>query len=115
PGYPGAQNTRVAKAAVNKVAMALGYHSRALWAYLEASEGAFRRMSLPASPKMLRIFLRVLRLRRTIVVVFALLTAAGIYGALHIPNDPSIERLVVAGDPTAQATVDFEKIFPEGD
>ncbi len=72
-------------------------------------------MSLPASPKMLRIFLRLLRLRRTIVVAFALLTAAGIYGALHIPNDPSIERLVVAGDPTAQATVDFEKVFPEGD
>jgi len=72
-------------------------------------------MSLPASPKMLRIFLRVLRFRRTIVVAFALLTAAGIYGALHIPNDPAIDRLVVAGDPTAQATVDFEKIFPEGD
>jgi uncharacterized protein len=72
-------------------------------------------MSLPASPKVLRIFLHVLRLRRTIVVAFALFAAAGIYGALHIPDDPAIERLVVAGDPTAQATVDFEKIFPEGD
>ena len=49
------------------------------------------------------------------MVAFALLTGAGIYGASRIPNDPAIERLVVAGDPTAQATVDFEKVFPEGD
>jgi len=72
-------------------------------------------MSLPASPKVTRIFLQVLRFRRPIVVAFALLTAAGIYGALRIPHDPAIDRLVVAGDPTAQATVDFEKVFPEGD
>ena len=72
-------------------------------------------MSVPASPKVLRIFLHVLRLRRWIALVFVFLTAAGIYGALQVPDDSAIERLSVAGDPLAQATVDFEKVFPEGE
>lgn len=72
-------------------------------------------MSVPASPKVLRIFLRVLSLRRWIALAFLFLTAAGLYGALQIPDDPAIDRLVVAGDPVAQATVDFEKVFPEGE
>ena len=72
-------------------------------------------MSVPASPKVLRIFLRVLQLRCWIALAFVFLTAAGIYGALRIPDDSAIERLSVAGDPVAQATVDFEKVFPEGE
>jgi uncharacterized protein len=71
-------------------------------------------MTVPASPKVLRIFLRVLQLRAAIVVACVFLTAVGIYGALQVPDDPAIERLAVAGDPLAQATADFEKIFPEG-
>ncbi len=72
-------------------------------------------MTVPASPKVLRIFLRVLQLRAAIVIACLLLTAAGIYGALQVPDDPAIERLAVAGDPLAKATADFEKVFPEGD
>ena len=72
-------------------------------------------MSVPASPKVLRIFLRLLRLRGAIVAAFVILTAAGIYGTLRIPDDPAIDRLSVAGDPLAKATADFEKIYPEGD
>ena len=72
-------------------------------------------MSVPASPKVLRIFLRLLRFRAGIVAAFAILTAAGIYGALQIPDDPAIDRLSVGGDPLAKATADFEKIYPEGD
>ena len=72
-------------------------------------------MSVPASPKVLRIFLRLLRLRGAIVAAFVILTAAGIYGTLQIPDDPAIDRLSVAGDPLAKATADFEKIYPEGD
>jgi len=64
------------------------------------------------SPTLLHIFLRVLRARHWFVGVFLLLTAAGIYGALRIPTDTSIDRLIVAGDPTAQATLAFEKVFP---
>jgi predicted RND superfamily exporter protein len=75
-------------------------------------------MSVPASPKdskVYQFFLRVLQMRGWIVGAFLLLTVAGIYGATLIPNDPAIDRLVVAGDPVARATMDFDRLFPEGD
>ena len=62
-----------------------------------------------------QIFLGVLRARLWIVAAFVLLTAAGIYGALRIPTDSAIDRLIVPDDPVAQATAEFEKVFPEGD
>ncbi|HKN09123.1 MAG TPA: hypothetical protein VJ376_06535, partial [Pseudomonadota bacterium] len=67
------------------------------------------------SPKVLQFFLRVLRMRYAIVGLFLVLTAAGIYGAARISDDPAIDRLIVAGDPVARATLDFERLFPEGD
>ena len=67
------------------------------------------------SPRLLEIFRRVLRVRHVIVGVFLVLTLAGIYGASRIPADPAIDRLIVPGDPTAQATQQFEKVFPEGE
>jgi predicted RND superfamily exporter protein len=75
-------------------------------------------MSVPASPKdskVFQFFLRVLHMRGWIVGAFLALTVAGIYGATLIPNDPAIDRLVVAGDPVARATMDFDRLFPEGD
>jgi uncharacterized protein len=63
----------------------------------------------------LPLFRRVLRLRAAILCIFALLAIAGIYGAMQIPTDPAIDRLVVAGDPVAQATLAFERVFPEGE
>src|SRR5712671_3354780 len=75
-------------------------------------------MSVPASPKdskVFQFFLRVLHMRGWIVGVFLILTVAGIYGATLIPNDPAIDRLAVAGDPVARATMDFDRVFPEGD
>lgn len=62
-----------------------------------------------------QIFLGVLRARLWIVAAFVLLTAAGIYGALHIPTDSAIDRLIVPDDPVARATAEFHKVFPEGD
>ena len=67
------------------------------------------------SPRLLQLFLGVLRARQLILGVFALLTIAGIYGALRIPTDSSIDRLIVASDPVAQATSEFERVFPEGE
>ena len=67
------------------------------------------------SPRLLRLFLQVLRARHLILGAFALFTIAGIYGALRIPTDSSIDRLIVASDPVAQATGEFERVFPEGD
>jgi uncharacterized protein len=72
-------------------------------------------MSVPASPKVVQFFLRVLRARRWIAGAFLFLTAAGIFGALRVPSDPAIERLIVAGDPVARATSEFDRLFPEGD
>ena len=72
-------------------------------------------MNILISPKLLQIFLRVLQARCWIVAAFAILVAAGIYGATRIPTDPAIGRLVVAGDPVAQATLEFDRMFPEGD
>lgn len=72
-------------------------------------------MSVPVSPQMVQFFIRVIRARLWIVGIFLVLTAAGIYGALQVPDDPAIDRLVVAGDPVARATLDFDKLFPEGD
>jgi predicted RND superfamily exporter protein len=67
------------------------------------------------SPWLQQLFTRVLRARQVIVGVFALLTLAGLYGALQIPTDTSIDRLIVPSDPVAQATREFERAFPEGE
>src|SRR5579863_3918109 len=67
------------------------------------------------SPRLLQLFVRILRARFWIVGIFALLTLAGLYGALRIPTDTSINRLIVSSDPVAQATREFERVFPEGE
>ncbi len=72
-------------------------------------------MSVPASPKVVQFFLRILRARVWIAGVFLILTAAGIYGTLGVQDDPAIERLIVAGDPVALATMQFDRLFPEGE
>jgi predicted RND superfamily exporter protein len=72
-------------------------------------------MNAPASPKVHSFFLRLLRLRAWIVAAFVIFTAAGIYGATRIPNDPAIDRMVVTGDPVAQASAEFDRLFPEGE
>ncbi len=87
------------------VLIATGYH------YATMSD--YRTMFV--SPRLQQLFLRILRARHVIVGVFILLTFAGIYGALRIPTDTSIDRLIVANDPVAQATQEFERIFPEGE
>jgi uncharacterized protein len=71
-------------------------------------------MSVPASPGALRIFTRIVQLRRWIAGAFLLLTLAGAWGALRIPQDLAIEHLMVPGDPVARATRDFERLFPSG-
>src|SRR5258708_25528353 len=71
-------------------------------------------MRFPVAPRLVRIFLAVVRVRAWIAGAFALLAAAGICGALRVPDDPSIERLIVARDPVVLATRDFDRIFPEG-
>jgi uncharacterized protein len=72
-------------------------------------------MSVPASPKIVQLFLHVLRARSWIAAAFLILTAAGIYGALRVPDDPAIDTLIVPGDPVARDTAEFDRLFPEGE
>jgi uncharacterized protein len=72
-------------------------------------------MSVPASPKVVQVFRRVLRARGWIAGAFLILAAAGLYGALRVPDDPAIERLIGADDPVARATSAFDLLFPEGE
>ena len=69
---------------------------------------------MPISAKLIATFVHLVHARRWIVLVFAMLTVAGIYGSVRIPTDSAIERLIIPGDPVAQATVEFERVFPEG-
>src|SRR5579863_2519222 len=72
-------------------------------------------MSMILEPPVLELFRRLLQARGRIVCAFLILAAVGIYGATKIPSDPAIERLIVPGDPVAQATLAYERVFPEGD
>src|ERR1700688_4447130 len=72
-------------------------------------------MNIVVSPKLLRLFLHVLQVRYWVAGIYLVLALAGIYGASRIPTDTAIERLVVAGDPVAQATLEFDRVFPEGE
>jgi uncharacterized protein len=81
---------------------------------LVRQEGA-RFMNIVVSPKLIRLFLHVLQVRYWVAGIYLVLALAGIYGASRIPTDTAIERLVVAGDPVAQATLEFERVFPEGE
>jgi predicted RND superfamily exporter protein len=85
--------------------MGLGYHAG----------GVRQFVSLPASPRIIQIFLRILGARVWIAAAFLVFAAAGIYGATQVPNDPAIERLIVPGDPVARATMEFDRLFPEGE
>ena len=94
----------------------LGYHPPRAGAHAVAFRKSARiQMNVHDSPKVLKFFRRVFQMRGWIVGVFIVLTAAGIYGTTRIPNDPAIDRLVVAGDPTARATIEFDRLFPEGE
>jgi predicted RND superfamily exporter protein len=72
-------------------------------------------MSVPASPQVVQVFRRVLGARGWIAAAFLIFAAAGLYGAFKVPNDPAIETLIVPGDPLARATLEFDRLFPEGE
>lgn len=72
-------------------------------------------MSAPALPRALRVFMRIVRLRVWIASAFLLLSIAGAFGALRVPDDLAIEHLVVPGNTIARATRDFEQLFPTGE
>jgi len=64
-------------------------------------------------PLLERAFLAVVRWRIAIVAVYAALLPFGVWGALRVPKDDSIDRMVVETDPDYLATREFQKVFPE--
>jgi predicted RND superfamily exporter protein len=72
-------------------------------------------MIVPATPALVQFFLRILNARSWLAGSFLVLAVAGFYGATQVPNDPAIDRLIVADDPDARAARDFERLFPEGE
>lgn len=72
-------------------------------------------MFAPGTGAAVRFFLAVLKARLWIVAAFALATAAGVFGAMQIPDDAAIDSLVVPSDPVARATREFDRLFPEGE
>jgi predicted RND superfamily exporter protein len=72
-------------------------------------------VDLSASPFLKRLFLRVLKARAYIAGIFLILAVVGGYGAAHIVDDASIDRLIVADDPDSRAAREFERLFPEGE
>lgn len=60
-----------------------------------------------------KIFRAIIEQRRVIVAVYAVLLPFGIWAAVRVPKDDSIDRMVVETDPDYAATKAFQKVFPE--
>lgn len=58
-------------------------------------------------------FTRIIRIRWTIVLLYALLVPGALILALRIPSDSALERMVVDSNPDVAATRQFQAIFPE--
>ncbi len=58
-------------------------------------------------------FRAVIAHRRAIVAVYAALVPLALLLALKVPQDNSLDRMVVASDPDVAATHEFERVFPE--
>ncbi len=68
-------------------------------------------MSAPS--RLERVFQAVIKQRRIIVAIYAVLLPLGIWGAVQVPKDDNIDRMVVESDPDYVATRAFQQIFPE--
>ena len=58
------------------------------------------------------IFRFIVAMRWGIVGIFALLLGPSVYFALKVPQDNSIDRLIVQSDPDYIAAHEFEKVHP---
>jgi predicted RND superfamily exporter protein len=62
-----------------------------------------------------RFFRFVLSHSRAVIAVYAVLLVPAVYFAVQVGQDNSIDRLIVADDPDAIATREFEKVFGGGE
>jgi uncharacterized protein len=69
---------------------------------------------MASSPRLERIFSRIVALRVPILILYGLLVPASAWLATRIPSEGAISGLVMPSDPDAVATRAFQEVFPEG-
>ncbi|HXC51058.1 MAG TPA: MMPL family transporter [Candidatus Limnocylindrales bacterium] len=69
----------------------------------------------PDTGRLQRAFDAILRSSRLILAIYAVLLVPSVYYAVRVGQDNSIDRLIVADDPDAIATREFEKVFGSGE
>lgn len=62
-----------------------------------------------------RLFDAIVRRSRLVIAIYAILLVPSVWYATRVGQDNSIDRLIVADDPDAIATREFEKVFGAGE
>jgi uncharacterized protein len=64
-------------------------------------------------PRIDAVFAGIVRMRWTILAVYALLIPGAVWLAMSIPRDNSLDRMIVATNPEVAATREFQRVFGE--
>ena len=72
-------------------------------------------MNANTSPRLERIFARIVRARWLWVACYAVLLLPSVFFALRVGQDNSLDRLIVPSDPDFIATRAFEEVFGAGE
>src|SRR5262247_96288 len=70
-------------------------------------------MTTGRPPRVERAFRALVRARWAILALYAAVLPVAVLLAQRVPNDSGIDRLVVASDPDAVRTREFQKVFPD--
>src|SRR5688572_22358100 len=62
-----------------------------------------------------RTFTAIVARSRLVIAIYAVLLVPSVWYAVKVGQDNSIDRLIVATDPDAIATREFEKVFGAGE
>ena len=62
-----------------------------------------------------RLFAAIVAQSRLVIAIYAILLVPSVWYAVQVGQDNSIDRLIVADDPDAIATHDFQKVFGSGE
>jgi len=62
-----------------------------------------------------RLFSAIVARSRLVIAIYAVLLLPSVWYAIRVGQDNSIDRLIVADDPDAIATREFEKVFGAGE
>jgi len=67
------------------------------------------------SGRLHRLFASIVARSRLVIAIYAVLLVPSVWYAVQVGQDNSIDRLIVADDPDAIATREFEKVFGAGE